>query len=142
MMLNRRAFVQGAAGVVTLQTMSRIARAQAYPRGPVRMIVPFAPGGQTDTIARLFAEKLTEKFGKQFHVENVPGDGGNIGVGRAARSAADGHTLMVIDQISYVVNPASTGVFPMILTRTSALSDFPLRQLKSSRSIHRYQGRP
>jgi tripartite-type tricarboxylate transporter receptor subunit TctC len=69
------------------------------------MIVPFAPGGQTDTIARLLAQKLSEG-GTQFYVENVPGAGGNIGIGRAAHAAADGYTLLVIDQINYAVNPS------------------------------------
>ena len=68
------------------------ARAQeAYPNKPVRMIVPFAPGGPADIIARLVAQKLTEEFGKQFYVENHAGAGGNIGAGVAARAAADGY---------------------------------------------------
>ena len=89
----RRRFLHQVAGAIALPAISRIARAQAYPTRPVRLIVPFAPGGQTNTIARLFAQRLSEKFGKQYYVENVPGDGGNIGVGRAAQAAADGYTL-------------------------------------------------
>src|SRR4051812_45200467 len=100
----RRQFLHLAAGACALTSVS-LARAQSYPARPVRIIVPFAPGGQTDTIARLFAQKLSENFRTQYHVENVPGEGGNIGLGRAAQAAADGYTLMVMDQISYVANP-------------------------------------
>jgi tripartite-type tricarboxylate transporter receptor subunit TctC len=81
------------------------ARAQeAYPNKPVRMIVPFAPGGPADIIARLVAQKLTEEFGKQFYVENHAGAGGNIGAGVAARAAADGYSLMLTSQVT-VINP-------------------------------------
>src|ERR1051325_2351823 len=72
------------------------ARAQdAYPSKPVRIIVPFAPAGPADIIARLMAQKLTEEFGKQFYVENHAGAGGNIGAGVAARAPADGTSLML-----------------------------------------------
>ena len=77
---------------------------EAYPAKPVRMIVPFAPGGPGDIIARLVAQKLTEEFGKQFYVENHAGAGGNIGAGVAARAPADGYSLMVTSQVT-VINP-------------------------------------
>src|SRR6476620_8934384 len=81
------------------------ARAQeTYPSNPVRMIVPFAPGGPADIIARLVAQKLTEEFGKQFYVENHAGAGGNIGAGVAARAPADGYSLMLTSQVT-VINP-------------------------------------
>jgi len=81
------------------------ARAQeAYPNKPVRMIIPFAPGGPADIIARLVAQKLTEEFGKQFYVENHAGAGGNIGAGVAARAPADGYHLMLTSQVT-VINP-------------------------------------
>jgi tripartite-type tricarboxylate transporter receptor subunit TctC len=81
------------------------ARAQeAYPSKPVRMIVPFAPGGPGDIIARLVAQKFTEEFGKQFYVENHAGAGGNIGAGVAARAPADGYHLMITSQVT-VINP-------------------------------------
>jgi tripartite-type tricarboxylate transporter receptor subunit TctC len=81
------------------------AQSPSYPSHPVRIIVPFAPAGPADIIARLLAQKLTEQLGKQFYVENQPGAGGNIGMGNAARAAPDGHTLVLISS-SYMVNPS------------------------------------
>ena len=77
---------------------------EAYPNKPVRMIVPFAPGGPADIIARLVAQKLTEDLGKQFYVENHAGAGGNIGAGVAARAPADGYNIMLTSQVT-VINP-------------------------------------
>src|ERR1044071_2450133 len=76
----------------------------AYPNKPVRMIIPFAPGGPADIIARLVAQKMTEEFGKQFYVENHAGAGGNIGAGVAARAPADGYNIMLTSQVT-VINP-------------------------------------
>jgi tripartite-type tricarboxylate transporter receptor subunit TctC len=104
-LLHRRQFLHLAAGAAALSVLPRLARAQAYPTRPVRMIVPFAPGGQTDAIARLVAQKLSEHLDKQFYVENMPGAGGNIGMGRAAQSMPDGYTILVVDGTSFVVNP-------------------------------------
>jgi tripartite-type tricarboxylate transporter receptor subunit TctC len=106
MKLPRRQFLHLAAGVVALPAVSRIAMAQAYPTRAVRVIVPFAPGGQTDVIARLIAQKLSERLGKQFFVENAPGAGGNIGAGRAAQAAPDGYTILVVDGIAFAGNPS------------------------------------
>jgi tripartite-type tricarboxylate transporter receptor subunit TctC len=102
---DRRKFVHLVMGAAGLPALSRVARAQAYPSRPVRVIVPFAPGGQTDVVARLIAQKLSERFGSQFYVENVPGAGGNIGVGRAAQAAPDGYTLLFIDAVGFTANP-------------------------------------
>jgi tripartite-type tricarboxylate transporter receptor subunit TctC len=68
---------------------------QTWPTRPVKLIVGFAPGGPTDLIARLVAQKLTEQTGKNFFVENVPGAGGNVGTVRTAKSAPDGYTFLV-----------------------------------------------
>ena len=89
MKLPRRQFLHLTAAAAALPALPHIARAQAYPSRPVRVIVPFAPGGQTDAIARLMAQKLSEHFDKQLYVENMPGAGGNIGMGRAAQSMPD-----------------------------------------------------
>jgi len=90
---------------------SSIAEAQNYPDRPVRVIVPYAPGGPTDAITRLLAQKLSERAGKQFYVENMGGGGGNIAMGRVARMASDGYTLLMINP-SYVVNPTLYGKVP------------------------------
>src|ERR1043165_1133870 len=78
---------------------------QSYPNRPVRIVVPFAPGGVTDVMARLLAQKLSESLGKEFFVDNRAGAGGNIGTGVAATAPADGYTL-VLTSSSYVINPA------------------------------------
>src|SRR5262249_34321798 len=79
------------------------AGAQSYPDRPVRVIVPYAPGGPTDAITRLLAQKLSERGGKQFYVENMGGGGGNIAMGRGERMAPEGNTRFMINP-SFVVN--------------------------------------
>ena len=81
------------------------AGAADYPDHPVKVIVPFAAGGPTDVMARLVAQKLSERFKQQFYVENRPGAGGNIGMAEAARAKPDGYTLLVASS-SFVVNPS------------------------------------
>jgi len=81
------------------------AHAQAYPNKPIKIVAPFAPGGGTDFIARLIAQKLTEKLGVQVVVENKPGAGGNLGAEQAVRLPADGYTLLLVAG-SYTVNPS------------------------------------
>jgi tripartite-type tricarboxylate transporter receptor subunit TctC len=104
MKLPRRTFLHLAAGAAVLLAVSHIAWAQTYPTRPVRIVIPYAPGGPTDTFGRLMAQRLSEHFGKQFYVENIPGAGGNIGTSRAAKAPADGSTIIVVAN-SYVVNP-------------------------------------
>jgi tripartite-type tricarboxylate transporter receptor subunit TctC len=96
MTLPRRRFLHLAAGLAALPAIPRIARAQAYPSRPVRVIVPFAPGGPTDVFARIVAGKLSEQTGRQFYIENVAGAGGNTGTGRAAQASPDGYTVLAI----------------------------------------------
>jgi tripartite-type tricarboxylate transporter receptor subunit TctC len=72
--------------------------AQNYPTRPVRVIVPYPAGGPTDAIARIIAQKLSEKNGVQFYVENMPGAGATIGIGNAANAAPDGHTMLITTQ--------------------------------------------
>jgi tripartite-type tricarboxylate transporter receptor subunit TctC len=111
MKLPRRTFLQLAAGAATLPAGSRIASAQPYPARPVRMIVPYAPGGPTDVFARLIAQKLTENLGRQFFVENIGGAGGNIGMGRGAKADRDGHTIVLV-ATPLVINPTLYGTVP------------------------------
>jgi tripartite-type tricarboxylate transporter receptor subunit TctC len=101
---HRRHFLNLAAGAAALPAMSWIARAQTYPTRPVRAVVAFAPGGVTDTFARLMAQKLTEQLGKQVYVENIAGASGNIGTGQVAKAAPDGYTILFAFS-SHVVNP-------------------------------------
>ena len=91
----RRRLLHLAAGVAALPVVSRITWAQTYPTRPVRMIVPFPPGGQIDIIGRLIGHWLSERLGQQFFVDNRPGAAGNIGTEAAVRAAADGHTLLL-----------------------------------------------
>jgi len=90
--------------VILLTACIASAAAQTYPSRPVRVIVPFAPGGPTDVFARLIAQKMSEQTGKQFYVENVGGAGGNTGQGRTAQAAPDGYTILVTGG-SFLNNP-------------------------------------
>jgi tripartite-type tricarboxylate transporter receptor subunit TctC len=104
MKIPRRRFLHLAGIAVTLSATARIAKAETYPSRPVRIVVPFAPAGGSDVFARLIAQKLSERLGKQFFVENIPGAGGNTGTGRGARAPADGYTLVMVAS-HFVVNP-------------------------------------
>src|SRR5262245_10034973 len=90
--------------MAALSSFSRAVEAQTYPERPVRIIVPFAPGGPADALARLIAEKLS-KLGQQFYVENQAGAGGNLGMGAGARARPDGYTITIVGP-SFVVNPS------------------------------------
>src|SRR5213593_2712355 len=94
--LPRRKFLNLAAGAAALPAVSRIARAQAYPTRPVRIIVGFPPGGGTDILARLMGQWLSERLGQSFVIENRPGAGTNIGTEAVVRAAPDGHTLLLV----------------------------------------------
>lgn len=105
MLLPRRHILRLAAGVAALSALPRGLFAQAYPAHPVRMIVPFGPGGPVDVCARMVAQRLSERLGSQFYVENVPGAGGNIGAGQAAKARPDGYTVL-LNTNNQVINPS------------------------------------
>jgi tripartite-type tricarboxylate transporter receptor subunit TctC len=85
--------------------------AQGYPAKPVRFIVPYAPGGSSDIIARLYGQRLSETLGQSFVVDNRPGAGGTIGTGILAKSLPDGYTLILQD-MPHTINPAVYGNLP------------------------------
>lgn len=101
----RRSFVHLAAGAAALPALSGVARAQAYPSRPARIVVGFPAGGATDIMARLMSDFLTERLGQQFLVENKPGASGSIGTELVAKSPADGYTLLQVVTPN-AINPA------------------------------------
>ena len=100
--MKRRQFLKLSAAALAAPAT---AWAQAYPARPVRMIVPFAPGGPTDVAARLIAQRLSDNLGRQFVVENVAGASSNIGTAQAARAAPDGYTVLVTVN-NLIINPS------------------------------------
>ena len=105
-MLTLRILVCGAALMMATHGHAQTASGSAanYPNRPVKVIVPFAPGGVTDVIARLWAQRMSAGLGQQFYVENHAGGGSNLGMGAAARQPADGYSLMV-GASSFTINP-------------------------------------
>jgi tripartite-type tricarboxylate transporter receptor subunit TctC len=98
MKFSRRVFLHLAATAAALPTLSRLARAQTYPSRPVHIVVPVAPGGALDILARLIGQWLSEHLGQPFVIENRPGAGTNIGIEAVVRAPADGYTLLLIPQ--------------------------------------------
>ena len=101
-MVHRRALIMSAAGVLLALTTG--VAAQSYPTKPVRLIIPFPPGGSNDVVGRMIATKLSERLGKQVVVDNRSGAGGVIGTEVTANAAPDGYTLGMIS-IAHAVNP-------------------------------------
>ena len=106
MKLPRRTFLRLTAGAAVLPAASQIASAQPYPARPITIVVPYPPGGPTDTIARLLAERMRASLGQPVVVENTSGAGGTIGVGRVAKAPGDGYTVSIGHWGSHVINGA------------------------------------
>lgn len=105
MTLDRRQFLQLAGAAVAIPASGRTGWAQSYPARPVRVVVPVAAGGPTDTIARLIAQKVSDRWGQQVYIENMPTGAGNVAVGMAAKARPDGYTVLMPSS-SIVVNPS------------------------------------
>ena len=105
-LLHRRQFLHLTAGAAALPALSRMARAQTYPTRPITIIVPFAAGGPTDTLARILADRMRTSLGQTVVIENAVGAAGSIGVTRVARAAPDGHTVSIGHLGTHVVNGA------------------------------------
>ena len=95
----------GILAAMLLLTGAAPSMAQGYPNRPVRVVVGFPPGGPTDVIARLVAQSLSDRLGRQFFVENIGGAGGNTAAGQVARVTPDGYTIMAIST-GFLVNPS------------------------------------
>jgi tripartite-type tricarboxylate transporter receptor subunit TctC len=129
---SRRAFLR-AAGVLAAAASAMLpnrTRAATYPERPIKIIVPFAPAGPTDIMARILATHLGEALGGTMIVENRPGAGGNIGIGIAARAEPDGYTLLVTSS-AFVVNPGLYAKIPY-----DPFTDFvPIAELGTSPNV-------
>src|SRR6516165_8459989 len=95
MKLPRRRFLHLATSAVALPFAPHVARAQAYPTRPVRVIVGFTPGGAPDILARLMGQWMSERLGQPFVIDNRPGGGGNIGTEAVVRASPDGYTILM-----------------------------------------------
>jgi tripartite-type tricarboxylate transporter receptor subunit TctC len=122
-MLRRTALASLAAGVATVA--ARPAMAQAYPSKPINLIVPFAAGGPTDLMARIFGERMGRELGQQFIIDNVTGAAGSIAVGKAARAAPDGYTI----QIGHVGTNVANGIIYKNLTYNLLTDLVPIARL-------------
>ena len=118
-MINRRRFSLIAAVALAAATTLAAphALAQSYPGKPVRLIIPFPPGGATDILGRVLAQKLGDQLGGQVVVDNRPGAGGAIGSEQAAKSASDGYTILLATVSTHSVGPALNPKMPYDVKR-------------------------
>jgi tripartite-type tricarboxylate transporter receptor subunit TctC len=134
MKLPRRAFLYLAAGTAAMLTVSQIAWsqiawAQPYPARPVRIMVGFPPGGPADILARLLGQRLSERLGQPFIIENRPGASGNIATEAVTRAPADGHTLLVVvpgNAVSDLLSDKLNFSFMRDTTPVAGISNGPL----------------
>ena len=107
----RRSCLLGTLAVAAALALGTAAQAQSYPAKPIRLVVPFTPGGVTDTSGRLIAEQLSKRLGQQVIVDNKPGASGNIGTQMVSAAEPDGYTLLLGFDGTLVINPH---VFPKV----------------------------
>ena len=129
---------------VALVAFVAFANAQDYPAKPVRILVPFAPGGAVDTSTRILTQKMTERLGWNFVVENRPGGNGFIATTAVAKAPADGYTLLMAHTGEFAVNPALFAEVPYDLERDfvpiTMVSDAPMLYLaKSAANFNNFQ---
>jgi tripartite-type tricarboxylate transporter receptor subunit TctC len=129
MKLPRRNFLHLAAGAAALPAVARVARGQTYPVRPVTMVVPYGAGGPSDTLGRIVAEGMRGALGQRIIVENAAGASGTIGVGRVARAAPDGYTLVLGGWSTHVLNG------PMFNLQYDLVKDFEPVALISSQPV-------
>jgi tripartite-type tricarboxylate transporter receptor subunit TctC len=118
MKLPRRRFLQLVSGAAALPAISQVARAQTYPMRPITMVVTFPAGAAIDTAGRIVAERMRASLGQPVIIENIAGANGSIGVGRVARAAPDGYTVVIGLWNTHVANGA---LYPL---RYDPLTDF------------------
>ena len=124
--------------LLALALVPLLAFGQDYPSKPIRMLVPFAPGGAVDTTARVLAQAMTQRLNWQFVVENRPGGNGFIATTAVAKSPADGYTLLMAHTGEFAVNPALFSNVPYELERDfipiTMVSDAPMLYLASAKA--------
>src|SRR5499427_7750768 len=126
----RRGFLQLAAGVGALAAFAPIVSAQTYPLRPITMVVPFPAAGPADVLARILAERMRETLGQPVVIENVTGAAGSIATGRVVRATADGHTIMLGNLGTHVVNGV---IYPL---QYDLVKDFePIAMLPSNHQL-------
>src|SRR5688572_33396866 len=119
-----------------LALAASVAQGQEYPNKPIRMLVPFAPGGAVDTTARVLAQAMQQRVNWQFVIENRPGGNGFIATTAVAKAAPDGYTLLMAHTGEFAVNPALFDNVPYELERDFAaitmVSDSPMLYLATA----------
>ncbi|MFT4266017.1 MAG: tripartite tricarboxylate transporter substrate binding protein [Xenophilus sp.] len=110
--MNKRHFLHSLLGAAALYPLSPTYASEAWPTRPVRVVVPFPPGGGTDIVARALGQKLSDRLGQPVVIDNKPGASTIIGTDAAAKAAPDGYTLLLSGSTSYSVNPALRAKLP------------------------------